>query len=737
MYLLNLILSRLEKVASGMPVVLKDSDMLLNERLSCFEAQGWRCLQLTDPDREFFVLLEAEILNQAGKKTLVSIGNRSEKDLVFLAEYWDKGSCVLVSAINLLTELKIDRKNNKKDVLISLVKYGLDRSEDWWRELKQKGIESIYRKLREDIRDLLRDSASIAGLSDAEKEFLFKHFANTAFNLRLSASSSPEEAATLIAERILEASYRQRQSGDLYEFYKEWADSNAYGESLLFHAGKFAKSHQEELMEHIAVFEQDSNHPFIAVERELFEKRVNALLAGESGSDVFAFAADRVKNRKRTPADQEKGIFWEEFLELEPLASEPDLTGIHSLDTFLSVYASNLWRYDALDRKLRFSPLPEPLRAWALERVSRVNKMVSNHWNTHYEPGAPSEQAGLLYRVLREEGKRAAIVADAFRFELACELAARSRAKIERIALPAVTPTETTVGMAALFSSGEIEKIEKGQRVYITDRKTGRVLDSVAKREENLMALVPGVEIVALDAKLPNAEKIVFKTREIDSLGHENMIGFFEQTLAKLSQVTDALLKAGYTVHITSDHGFYLPVRSETQKQDGSGSYASGTRYSLGTAKPENGKYESIEGSYIHYAREGSVFENYGGFFHHGGIAHQEVVIPHLALTPLPDEMRWDVKIANKGRLEIVQKDVLDVLLDPVTQMFGSPPRVYIQCLNERTDVDQPVGAPIPVKLRIAAKSGDTFKIEVRDSEDGSLLDSVKCQYLPSRERLF
>ena len=84
-----------------------------------------------------------------------------------------------------------------------------------------------------------------------------------------------------------------------------------------------------------------------------------------------------------------------------------------------------------------------------------------------------------------------------------------------------------------------------------------------------------------------------------------------------------------------------------------------------------------------------------------------------------------------------MQKDVLDVLLDPVTQMFGSPPRVYIQCLNERTDVDQPVGAPIPVKLRIAAKSGDTFKIEVRDSEDGSLLDSVKCQYLPSRERLF
>jgi hypothetical protein len=720
-----------------MPVVLKDSDLLLNDRLPYFESQGWRCLQLTDPDREFFVLLEAETLNQAGEKTLVSIGNRSERDLVFLAEYWDKGSYILVTAINLLTELKIDRKNNKKDVLISLVKYGLDQSEEWWRELQQKGIESINRKLREDIWELLRDNGYISAFSDEEKEYLFKHYANTAFDLRLSASSPPEEVATLVAERILEASYRQKQGNDLYEFYKEWSDSSTYGESLLFYADRFAKSHLEELMEHITAFERDPNHPFIAVERELYERRINELLAGESGCDAFAFAADRVKNRKRSSSDQEKGIFWDELLELEPLADEPDLTGIHSLGTFLSVYAINLWRYDALDRKLRFSRLPEPLRKWALEKVSRVNKMISNHWNTHYKPGALSDQVGLLYRILREEGKRAVIVADALRFEMACELKVRNRVKFERIPLLAVTPTETAVGMAALFSSGEIEKTEKGHRVYITDRITGRVLDNVSKREENLKELVPGVEIVELDAKDPNAEKIVIKTREIDSLGHDNMIEFFEQTMAKLTRLMDTLLKSGYTVHITSDHGFYLPVRKEMQKQDGTGTYASGTRYSLGNARPEDGKYESIDGSYIHYAREGNVFENYGGLFQHGGITHQEVVIPYLTLTPAHDEQRWDVKIANKDLLKIIQKDFTDVLLVPVTQMFGSPSRVYIQYLNERTDVNQPVGAPVSVKLKIAAKSGETFRIEVRDSENGSLLDSVKCKYLPSRERLF
>jgi len=363
--------------------------------------------------------------------------------------------------------------------------------------------------------------------------------------------------------------------------------------------------------------------------------------------------------------------------------------------------------------------------------------MVANHWDTHYQVGAPSEQAGLLYRILKKEGKQAVIVADALRFELACELKVRNRVKLERIPLPAVTPTETTVGMGALFSSGEIEKIERGQKVYITDRKTGKVLDNVTKREENLKALVPGVEIVASDAKFPDAEKIVIKTREIDTLGHGNMIRYSEQIVTELSQLTETLLKAGYTVHITSDHGFYLPLQGETQKQDGTGSYASETRYSLGNAKPEDGKYESIEGSYIHYAKEGSVFDNYGGLFHHGGITHLEVIIPHLILTPAPVERRWDVEIANKDRLKTVQKDFIDVLLAPVTQMFGNPPRVYIQCLNERTEVDQPVEAPISVRLKISAKSGEPFKIEVRDSEDSSLLDSVKCTYLPSRERLF
>jgi len=39
--------------------------------------------------------------------------------------------------------------------------------------------------------------------------------------------------------------------------------------------------------------------------------------------------------------------------------------------------------------------------------------------------------------------------------------------------------------------------------------------------------------------------------------------------------------------------------------------------------------------------------------------------------------------------------------------------------------------------VKVNAKSGETFKIEVRDLEDGTLMDWVECEYLPTRERIF
>jgi len=737
MHLLNTVLARLERLDDSIPVVLKDSDLLLGESLSYFEDRGWHCLTLTDMDREYLTMLEAESLAQSGRKVLIYIANRSEKDLVFLAEYWDRGNGELVSAINLLSELRIDRKDFKKDFLVSLVRYGLSKDEDWWKDLKARGVENISKVLRASLWELLNDSVYAESLTQAEREFVFIHFANTTFGLKLVASSSPEEASTQIGEKILQSSYKSRPGDELYDYYNEWADSSTYSDSIHLHAERFEKSHKDELLKNIDTFERDYKHPFVSIELELYERRIDALLNGEDAEEVIAFAKERTGKRKKREQDREAGIYWEELASLEPLLQDEDLGGIDSLESFLKAYKERLWRYDSLYRKLRGSHLPERLKKWASDRLSKLNEVISNHWTNYYEPSIEPQQAGLLRRILTGEGKKAVIVVDALRYELARDLKLKREVKTEYDPVLAATPTETPVGMGALYSSGHIEKSLKDRRVIIRDKETGRILDNVTSREENLKELVPGVEIVEMGTRLPEAEKIVIKTRDIDSMGHDDLIKFYDGIIADLSELADGLLKRGYEVHFTSDHGFYLPLEGEKVKQDGTGSYSAGVRYSLNSVKPEEGKYEQAGSSFVLYAGSGNVFKDYGGHFWHGGITHQEVIIPHLVITPIKGKKRWRVEIGNKDRLKTVQKDRFDILLFPEKDLFGSAPRVYIQCLDERIELDEPVEDETRQTLKIAAKSGDTFKIEIRDLEDGALLDWVECKYLPTRERLF
>ncbi len=737
MYLLGIVLTRLEKLDSSIPVVLKDSDLLLRESLSYFEDQGWHYLVLDDLDREFLTMLEAESLAQSGRKVIVYIANRSEKELVYLAEYWDRGNGELISAINLLNELRIARGDFKKDFLVSLVRYGLNKDKDWWQGLKNRGLENISKIVKESLWELLSDSNYAKNLSEAERNFIFTHFANATFDLKLTASSSPEEASTLIAEKILEASYKSKPGDELHEYYTEWTRESEWEESLHFHAEKFSKSHGEELLANIDLFEDDYRHPFTVIEKEIFDKRIEAFLQEEDAAQAIEFAKERTRKRKKRDEDRELGIYWEELLWLEPLLEEPDLTGIGSLESFLSVYSDTLWKYDSLDRKLRNSHLPDKLKTWAMEKVSGINKIAENHWKSHYDPKIQTEQPGLLYRILEGEGKKAVIVVDALRYELSCELKLKREANIQNKPILAVTPTETPVGTGALFSSGEIEKILKDKRILIIDKKTGKTLDSVTNREDNLKELVTGVEIVELGTTLPDVEKIVIKTRDIDSMGHEELMEFYGDIMTKLSELADKLVKAGYEVHFTSDHGFYLPVPGEMVKQDKTVSYSSGVRYSLNSAKPEEGKYEQTGSSYILYANSGNVFKDYGGHFWHGGITYQEVIIPHLVITPVVGERRKRVKIGNKERLKVVQKDHFEVLLFTEIDMFGIAPRVYIQCQDQKIEIEEPVSEETRQTIKVNAKSGDTFKIEVRDLEDGTLMDWVECEYLPTRERIF
>jgi hypothetical protein len=737
MYVPNIVLNRIEKLDKTLPVVLKDSDSLLKDILTYFEDQGWHCFELDELNNEWLTMMNAENLNQAGRKVLIYIGQISEKDLKYLAEYWDRGNGELVTAINLLSDMGINRKDFKKDFLVSLVKYGLTKDEGWWSTFKKKGIEEVYNQLEEIIQKLLDNPSFIDNMNEANKDFILSHFINTVFKLNLSKDSSGREASTLVAEKILESSYKDSVSDEIRKYYKAWEDSMSGEESIMKHATKFASSHKAELLNNIDTFKKDHKHPFTIVEKAIFKEKMEELIQGKSPKKAIQFAKQRATIRKRDKTDAKEEIFWNELAQLEPLSEEIEFPQMSSLESFLNAYDEILWKFDYVDRFLKTSQLPEKIKEWANEKNTKMLESISNCWESFYKINdEESEQPGLIKRLLESKEKVAVIVVDAMRYEMA-KSSNSITGKKEIKPVLAMTPTETTVGMGALFSSGDVKKILKDNKTYLYDKQTDRVLSNVNKREENLKELVKGTEIVNLNESIPESEKLVIKTIDIDSLGHDELIEFFSKTLDKIHDTTSKLLKDDYVVHIVSDHGFYLPKEDEIIKQNIDGSYDSGTRYGLKSSKPAEGAYEEVDGIYIYYTKSDNVFKKYGGNFWHGGVSHQEVIIPLVTYTPKKTNNKINVQIMNKDNLKHIQRNKIDLIINPQNTMFGEPRKVYIQYLGKKVNISEPISDITKIALDIEAENGTKFKIEVRDSDDSSRLDYVECEYVPARELPF
>ncbi len=185
------------------------------------------------------------------------------------------------------------------------MRYGLNRDKDWWQDLKKRGLENISKIVKESLWELLSDSNYAKNLSEAERSFIFTHFANATFDLKLTASSSPEEASTLIAEKILEASYKSRPGDELHEYYSDWMREGEWEESLHLHAEKFSKVRKEELLSNIELFEDDYKHPFTVIEKELFDRRIQAILQEENAAQAIEFAKERRERERRETRTRE------------------------------------------------------------------------------------------------------------------------------------------------------------------------------------------------------------------------------------------------------------------------------------------------------------------------------------------------------------------------------------------------------------------------------------------------
>ncbi|MGC9213376.1 MAG: PglZ domain-containing protein [Athalassotoga sp.] len=740
-YIASKIIEELESKDKSLPVVVVDSDELIdNDFISELEKSGWKYTSLDSIDDEFFVMIEAEMLKRSGNKVVVGVKGISEKNFVYFAEYCDRGNLVNLKVKSISHELGINAEYDKK-MITDIIKIGFPKDKTWWDRINEKGIDILFEELENKVWDLIKDPSSWDEINPAEMELIVKEYLPHEFGLILPENLKPSEIAERFSEKIFDSYFLADPSEEIKKFYERWKDSKEMESAFFERAKKFEEGRENDLVKNMDKIVEKPEHPFFNLEHEFFNKKMNEFL-NTKDKKLIQYAKERSKLRN-PDRDAQHEIYWNEFAQLEVIFEKKDLSTINSIDELIKAYSDFVWKFDRLDRILEISNLPQEIIEWARDEIDSTLKETNLIWSRLYDPKTYeiTEQAGLIRKILQEEGKQAVIVADALRYELGSSIEIESEGIEKQISpIIAMTPTVTPIGMGALFSSGNVKKENEGKDFFIVEVETGKRISDVKSREENIKRIVSGVGIYTLGKKIPSKlpEKLILTSRDLDAAGHNDLLKFISgEILNEIAKSAKALVLKGYTVHIVSDHGFCL-VREEKKsieiKED---SFDIAGRYKLLNKRPEDAKYEKVGEFFIEYAEYNASFDKSGKFYH-GGISIQEVIIPHVIFKN-KNKAKLHVSIYGKEQLEILRKKRANVVVIGDYTFDEESRRVYIEVKKERFYAPKPVKNDEKVEIPISfeAQLEEHFTIDLYDADDGSHLDSVNVVYRPIREDLF
>jgi hypothetical protein len=740
-FIIEKILEKLNKTNPDIPVVVRDPDNLLSFLNPKFEENGWKVIHLESLVTEFFTMCEAEKLNHSQIKTMINIGEITEQQLVHLAEYWDRGNGIEITLKSFFKEIGIDPSQFNQEILSILFELGMNQEMDWWDRLYDRGVNSLQEEIEDLIFLLLEDPDSLIHVPPTHQKLLRKFVLPVKFNLNIPDEVQWPEISNRLAENTFQSFFLSQPGEDIRNFYLSWEDSLSNEESLMRQATKFEKHFYDQLIETMETFYDNHRHPFPQIEKEIFIQKIKDIIENREPQSAFKFAKERIKKRKRNQYDKKNKIYWGELIELECLLEEVQIDPIQNLSSFIHEYEQKLWRFDNLDRTLSHSPLPHAIRNWAKKKINQVKKRINEKWQELFQPESiSSEQIGFIYKTLQQNGKQAIIVVDALRYEVAQEINPSQGIKKEIRGIFATLPSITSVGMAALFSSGKVNRIMNEKNSFlIVDQQTDIPLDTVENRKKNIQKLIDGVEFYDFQS-LPEelCEKCVITTRCLDDLGHDELIKYTDLFIQDIHQVIVLLIEKGFTIDIISDHGFYYFGTDPKISQIDEDAFETASRYKLLNHHPHSGVVEVFNDHiFIQYASDDTVFQKSSKNFWHGGASIQEILIPVITFLPIKETMKRSVKIYNKEHLDVVRRNKIEVILYSDT-IIGEPRQVYLEVNQKRFEVDDLIQSETVKRIiNLDIKDGDFFVIEVRDYKDGTLLDQVKGRYEPLREKYF
>lgn len=487
--------------------------------------------------------------------------------------------------------------------------------------------------------------------------------------------------------------------------------------------------------------------PLLARERwRAFLDRLNSAVADDwrRARELLLASADEIATGRSTPWDRVDGdTQWfvlddARLLSQRCLQAMDQVSGLGRASDLIAAYANEWCEADRLHLQARaacsrVSGL-EQLRRMAdlayFEYVDSVNDRFAGLIEDEQRwPPDESESATTLAGVLWEQssGRRAVLVCDALRWDLAREVADAISGDIRSVL--ATIPTTTPFGMSALLPLSPEEMVvalEDGVTLRTTE---GLNLATREGRKRHLSSRLEGarggkaeVGFVDMDEvlrgkPLPSSQLVVVLDDTIDAQGHkgtDDLPPLANAIVGKLRRTIERLHEAGIPeVHVVTDHGFlFLPP----DMVDGLGRPKVEVRQvlrreprwcALKPGAPVAGMIRLPlpvgDGSIVLGFPRGVRTLVAADEFLHGGISLQETVIPHIisrvAVEPSPLEVEVSVAVS-----ELVTGTIPVVIRPKPAGLFAQRPvtvRLWVESVAEPGST--PVTEPVEVEVRAEA----------------------------------
>ncbi|MFY9826548.1 MAG: PglZ domain-containing protein [Thermoanaerobaculia bacterium] len=367
-------------------------------------------------------------------------------------------------------------------------------------------------------------------------------------------------------------------------------------------------------------------------------------------------------------------------------------------------------------------------------------------------------------------GRRAVIIVDALRFDCAIEIRDKLRLPESSLA-PALAciPTRTWVGMTALLPlRGEQVLYEEGPgegrlRLAATNANFGERQARLQFLRDRIGAVCMEIEEFENEARAPKPLPdvlCIFGHETIDSLGHDkasDLIRHLDTEVERLVLTIGKLHRWGYPeVHLLTDHGFVM-TNSEVEPTivpiPADRAIVVKSRYAL----VEEGAL--IDAKTFPFPLDprirvavpaGMAFFKREKTFSHGGVALQEVVIPHLVSRRETMAMRVGLRVildayeiktySVKITLEPVLPEAMDLFTQPVGRTVevdllrgGESVVVYTVKKEIKAEAGQKVTVVLMLNDRHVFMEGEMLDLIVRDVETREVLSPAGLRLTVAR----